>query len=107
MRETAPPELDRVLAHMIWRTTKLPGGRTLPDLGLDKKAVKTEFKRPALLACFAFLMNASDAWLVSDFKPRLDDAWRSAMGPDDETEKLRYLSQRVVADLMRATGIGP
>jgi hypothetical protein len=103
----APPQLDAVLKHMTWRTAKLQDGTTFPDLGLDMKALKANFDRPVLIECCKFLVNASDSWLADDFRLRLDDTWRVAMAPADEKERLRYLSGRVVADLMRATGIGP
>jgi hypothetical protein len=105
---TEPPaEIDAVFDHLIWRETRMLDGSKLPDLGLDKKALKARFERRALMDCCWYLSNATDEWLANEFKPRLDDTWRTAMGPKDDVEKLRYLSTRVVADLMRATGIGP
>jgi len=103
----APVELAAVLEHLQWRRFKLPDGVTKPDLGLDKKALKARFSRDTLDGCSSFLMHASDEWLEADFRSRLDDTWRTALGPADDLERLRYLSIRVAADLMRAAGVGP
>jgi hypothetical protein len=103
-----PPELPAVLEHMQLRSLKMPDDRSIPDLGLDKKAVKSLFKRQALIECSSFLMCASNERLKTEFRPYVsDDAWRTAMGPNEELERIHYLAGRVAAELMRATGIGP
>jgi hypothetical protein len=93
---------------MLLRPLKLPDGKSIPDLGLDKKAVKALFQRQALIDCSSFLMCASPERLKIELLPHIgDDAWRTAMGPDEESERIHYLAGRVAAELMRATGIGP
>lgn len=100
----APPGLDIVLEHVKWRRAKLPSGASLPDIALDRKSAKLRVDRRALIDCAALLMNADDQWLAQSFMPRLDEIWRVAMGPKNEQEKLRYLSARLAADVMRAAG---
>lgn len=103
-----PPDLPAILAHMQLRPLRLPGGESRPDLGLDKKTAKTLFERQALLECASFLLCATDERLKSEFRPYIsDDAWRTAMGPDDEVARTHYLAGRVGADMMRAAGVSP
>jgi hypothetical protein len=106
---TEPPsELTAVLAHMLLRPLKLPDGRSIPDLGLDKKAAKTLFPRQTLLSCASFMLCASNERLNVEFRPYIsEEAWRTAMGPGDERERIRYLAGRVGADMMRAAGVSP
>jgi hypothetical protein len=103
-----PPELAAILGHMILRPLKVPDGSSIPDLGLDKKAAKALFPREALIACSSFLLCASDERLKVEFAPHVsDEAWRTAMGPKDELQRIHYLAGRVGADMMRAAGISP
>ncbi|HCK83928.1 MAG TPA: hypothetical protein DHW63_05250 [Hyphomonadaceae bacterium] len=103
-----PPQLAAILEHMMLRPLKVPDGSSIPDLCLDKKAVKSLFQRQALLACSSFLLCASNERLKIEFRPHIsDEAWRTAMGPDDELERIHYLAGRVGADMMRAAGVSP
>lgn len=102
MADAPSPELDGVLVLMQWRKTGMGA-----DVAFDKKAMKAGFGRAALLNCIKFLSDAPNEWLQDSFRARLGDKFGAAMGQDDEQEKLGYLSQPVVAELMRAAGIGP
>src|SRR5689334_23049792 len=101
-----PPELAAILKHLVLRPLKVPDGSSIPDLGLNKNAVKELFQRQTLLACSSFLLCASDERLQVEFRPHIsDEAWLTAMGPrDDELERIHYLAGRVGADMMRAAG---
>lgn len=100
-------DLAVVLDHLKWGQTRSKGIIDLPDLGLDKKALKQLLARKALIECGTFFLNLrpGDAWLTETFKPRLGPDWRSAMGPkNNDDEMLYYLAGRVGADALRAGG---
>jgi hypothetical protein len=105
--EASPSDLAILLDHLQWRRTHPRSGLDLPDLGLDKPALKQVLDRKALIECAGFLMNVSDEWLSQTFAPKLGPDWRLAMGPKGDLEKLRYLATRVAADASRAGGINP
>jgi hypothetical protein len=93
---------------MTLRPLKAPDGSAIPDLGLDKKVVKAEFSREVLLACSSFLLCAPGERLMTEFRPHVsDEAWRTAMGPEEDLERIHYLAGRVGADMMRAAGVSP
>lgn len=93
---------------MTLRSFKALDGRPVSDLAVDKKAVKALFDKPTLLACASFLLCASSERLKIEFRPHIgDEAWRTAMGPNDELKRIHYLAGRVGADLMRAGGRSP
>lgn len=105
--EANSADLAVLLDHLQWGRTPPRSGLDLPDLGLDKPKVKQVLDRKALIECAAFLMKADDVWLSQTFVTKLGADWRSAMGPKDDNEKLRYLARRVAADAMRAGGMNP
>jgi hypothetical protein len=100
-----PAELGIMFEHVEWRRTLPPLDKL--DIGLDKKSLKQLLSRKALIECGGFLMNADDTWLLETFAVLLDDQWRSAMGPEPELDKLRYLAARLAAETLRAAGVNP
>ena len=105
--EAIPSDLAILLDHLQWRRTHPRSGLDLPDLGLDKPALKQVLDRKALIECGGFITKADDTWLIQTFEPRLGPDWRAAMGRSDDAAKLRYLAERVAADAFRAGGMSP